>query len=167
MSVINFDSENLKVDYLSLNLQFTNLSQIEEIADFLLDTFNCRTFLKDGVAKTRKPLVETGRSRYWVEFLVNSSKDWRGTILCFKGNSAGRFYEDLKGHQLDWVVFDLEYTNLGRLDLCYDRELKETYIFLKESCDRNENRPARMPTNVLRVGIFSDLPSKKRQGSAI
>ena len=159
MSVINFDSENLKVDYLSLNLQFTNLSQIEEIADFLLDTFNCRTFLKDEVAKTRNPLVETGRSRYWGEFIVNSSKHWRGTILCFKGNSASRFYEDLKGHPLDWVLFDLEYTNLGRLDLCYDRELKESdgdpYIFLKESCYRNENRQARMPTNVLRVGSRS------------
>ena len=32
---INFDSKNLKVDYLSLNLQFNDLSQIQKIAGYL------------------------------------------------------------------------------------------------------------------------------------
>ncbi len=38
MRVINFYSEDLKIDYLSLNLQFNNLSQIQKIAGCLADT---------------------------------------------------------------------------------------------------------------------------------
>ncbi len=37
----NLNFENLKIDYLSLNLQFNNIEQIEEIADYLADTFDC------------------------------------------------------------------------------------------------------------------------------
>lgn len=116
--------------------------------------FNCKTLLKDQVANTRKPLVKSDKSDYWGEFVVNSSKHWRGTILCFKGNSAQCFYEDLKRHQLDWAVFDLESTNLGRFDLCYDRDLKESdgdpYTFLKECAEEIEN--ATMSKNTLRIG---------------
>lgn len=43
MTNINFDSEDLKVDYLSFNLQFNNPGQIQEIADFLADTFLVRS----------------------------------------------------------------------------------------------------------------------------
>jgi hypothetical protein len=35
MTNLNFDSEGLKVDYLSFNLQFNNPEQIQKIADFL------------------------------------------------------------------------------------------------------------------------------------
>lgn len=47
MTDINFDSEDLKVDYLSFNLQFNNPEQIQEIADFLADTFHCQSTLLD------------------------------------------------------------------------------------------------------------------------
>jgi hypothetical protein len=43
MTNISFNSENLKVDYLSLNLQFNNLSKIEEIDNYLADSFGCRS----------------------------------------------------------------------------------------------------------------------------
>ena len=51
MTNINFDSKDLKVDYLSFNLQFNNHEQIQEIADFLADTFNCRSTLLDQSRK--------------------------------------------------------------------------------------------------------------------
>jgi hypothetical protein len=35
MTNINFDSKDLKVDYLSFNLQFNNHEQIQEIAEVL------------------------------------------------------------------------------------------------------------------------------------
>ena len=41
----NLNFENLKIDYLSLNLQFNNIEQIEEIADYLADTFDCQSTL--------------------------------------------------------------------------------------------------------------------------
>ena len=137
MRVIGFDSEDLKIDYLSLNLQFNNLSQIQKMSDFLADSFSCRSTLLDQSTKFKKTLVETGKRNYSAKFIVNSTKYWRGTTLCFKGNSAQLFYEGLKFKKLDWAIFDLDSTNLGRIDLCYDRKLKSTdrdpHLFLENS----------------------------------
>jgi hypothetical protein len=47
MTGISFDSEDLKVDYLSLNLRFNDLEQIKGIVDFLANTFDCRSTLYD------------------------------------------------------------------------------------------------------------------------
>ena len=70
-------------------------------------------------------------------FIINSTKYWRDTTLCFKGNSAQLFYQDLKFKKLDWTVFDLDSTNLGRIDVCYDRKLNSTdrypHLFLENT----------------------------------
>ena len=46
---------------------------------------------------------------------------WRGTTLCFKGNSAQLFYEGLKFKKLDWAilggVFLILYRNCERKGL--------------------------------------------------
>jgi len=124
MTNINFDSEDLKVDYLSFNLQFNNPEQIQKIAGFLADTLHCRSTLLDQSSKKRHLLTETNKNRYSAEFVVNSSKHWKGSILRFRGRHAQWFYKDLKFQKLDWSIFDFEETNLGRVDLCYDRKLK-------------------------------------------
>ena len=87
-------------------------------------------------------------NNYSASFIVSSTKYWRG--ICFKGNSAQLFYENLKFKRLDWAVFDLDSTNLGRIDLCYDRELKSTdrdpHLFLENSCQTsNKNVTTNMP----------------------
>ena len=74
MRVINFYYEDLKIDYLSLNLQFNNPEQIQEIADFLAATFNCRSTLLDQSSKKRYLLAETDKNRYSAEFVINSNK---------------------------------------------------------------------------------------------
>ncbi len=155
MRVISFDSENLKIDYLSLNLQFNNLNQIQKIADYLGDTFGCKSTLLDQSTKFKKTLVETDKRSFSAKFIVNSIKYWRGTTLCFKGNSARLFYEVLKFKKLDWTVFDLDSTNLGRIDVCYDRELNSTdrdpHLFLENSCqtinEKNDKEHAKMSKN--------------------
>ena len=80
--------------------------------------------------------------------------------LCFQGNPTQWFYKDLKYKKLDWVIFDLESTNLGRIDLYYDRELKATdidpHLFLENSYQninsKNANRQAKIGNNILWVG---------------
>lgn len=124
MTNINFDSEDLKVDYLSFNLQFNNPEQIQEIADFLANTFYCQSTLLDQSSKKRHLLTKTNKNRYSAEFVVNSNKHWKGSILRFRGRHAQWFYKDLKFQKLDWSIFYFEDTNLGRVDLCYDRKLK-------------------------------------------
>jgi hypothetical protein len=71
MRVINFYSEDLKIDYLSLNLQFNNLSQIQKIADFLADSFGCKSTLLDQSTKLKKTLVETDKRSFSANFIVN------------------------------------------------------------------------------------------------
>ena len=160
MTNINFDSEDLKVDYLSFNLQFNNPEQIQEIADFLADTFHCQSTLLDQSSKKRHLLTETNKNRYSAEFVVNSNKHWKGSILRFRGRHAQWFYKDLKFQKLDWSIFDFEDTNLGRVDLCYDRKLKasdkDLNLFFKNSSRRinskKDNRSAKSDNNILRVG---------------
>ncbi len=160
MNGISFDSEDLKVDYLSFNLRFNSIEGIKEIADFLANTFDCRSTLYDQSSKKRHLLVENNRCRYSAEFVVNLNKHWRGTTLRFKGKDAQWFYKDVKYRKLDWSVFDLEYTNLGRIDLCYDRRLKQgdkdLNLFFENSSKRinnkKDNRRAKIGNNILRVG---------------
>src|SRR6056300_1393182 len=138
MKIINFYSEGLKIDYLSLNLQFNDLRQIQKMASYLNDNFGCKSTLLDQSTKLKKRLVESVKNNYSANFIINSTKYWKGTSLCFKGNSAQLFYQDLKVKKLDWTVFDLDSTNLGRIDVCYDRELNSTdrdpHLFLENSC---------------------------------
>ena len=160
MTSINFNSENLKIDYLSLNLQFNNIKQIEEIAYFLADTFHCRSTLVDQSSKKRHLLTKTNKNRYSAEFVVNLNKHWRGMTLRFKGKHAQCFYNDLQFQKLDWSIFDLTSTNLGRVDLYYDRELKandkDLHLFFENSYkqinSKNGNPTAKIGNNILRIG---------------
>ena len=74
MRVISFYSEDLKVDYLSLNLQFNNLNQIQKTADYLRDTFGCKSTLLDQSSKLKKTLVESAKRNYSASFIINSTK---------------------------------------------------------------------------------------------
>lgn len=160
MTKTSFNSENLKVDYLSFNLQFNDFKEIKIIANWLANTFHCRSTLIDQSSKKRHLLTETNKSRYLAEFVVNSNIYWKGSILRFRGNHAQCFYKDLKFQKLDWSIFDFEDTNLGRVDLCYDRKLKvsdkDLNIFfensLKQINSKKVNQSAKMGNNILRVG---------------
>ena len=155
MRVISFYSEDLKIDYLSLNLQFNNFSQIQKIAGYLANTFGCKSTLLDQSTKLKKTLVESAKRNYSASFIINSTKYWRGTTLCFKGNSAQLFYEVLKSKKLDWTVFDLDSTNLGRIYVCYDRKLNSTdryrHLFLENCCqtinEKNDKQHAKLSKN--------------------
>jgi hypothetical protein len=70
MRVIGFDSEDLKIDYLSLNLQFNNLNQIQQMADFLANSFGCKSTLLDQSTKFQKTLVETDKRSFSAKFIV-------------------------------------------------------------------------------------------------
>lgn len=160
MAKTSFNSENLKVDYLSFNLQFNNLTQINIIANWLANTFHCRSRLIDQSTKKRYILTETTKNLYLAEFVVNSNSYWKGSILRFRGNHAQCFYKDLKLQKLDWSIFDFENTNLGRFDLCYDRKLKKSdknlNIFfencLRQINSKKGNQSAKIGDKILRVG---------------
>ena len=80
---ICFDAEGLRVDYLSLNLQFNNFERIEIVANFLHDVLNCRCILVDTSARKRHLLIGNNRCLFTAEFVVNLNKYWYGTTLPF------------------------------------------------------------------------------------
>ena len=160
MRTLSLNSKGLKVDFLSFNIQSTNPDQIHAIADYLRDNFHCKSTLLDQSSKKRDVLTQTNKSIYSAEFVINCNKHWKGCILRFKGNHAQSFYKDLKLQKFDWSIFDIETTNLGRIDLCYDRKLKvsdkDLTCFLKNSSRRinnkNDKRKAKSNNSILRVG---------------
>ena len=104
--------KNLKIDYLSLNLQFRNIRQIKKIADFLAH-LGCKSTLVDESKRKSYVLTKIHKHRYSTEFVVNLNKYWKGTTLRFKGKNAQQFYNDLRLQKLDWCIFDLTYTNFS------------------------------------------------------
>jgi hypothetical protein len=123
---LNFESESFQIHYLTLNLQFDNLKRIKKIADYLSNAFDCNSVLIDENNLPQKRTLNKKRKSYSkAKFRVNSQKYWYGTSLSFSGNQSIYFYKTIKGKGLDWEVLDFDNTNLGRIDLYYDRKLKK------------------------------------------
>jgi len=119
MSVINFDSGNLKVDWISFNLK--GLMDPRIIAGRLSKYFNPYVLIDDepgigfhGFRKRYKVSIHqyTGSKGYWI-----------GTKIIFSGKNASCFYKLLKTRNFDWSVLKLGQHNLslGRIDLCFSR----------------------------------------------
>ena len=119
MNVTNFDSENLKVDWISFN--FKGLVDPIIIAGRLLKYFTPHILIDDvpsigfhGLKKKYKVSVRqyTGSKSYWV-----------GTQIIFSGKGAGYFFKLIKTEIFDWnlLKFDGHSLSLGRIDLCFSR----------------------------------------------
>ena len=135
---LSFESESFQLHYLSLTLQFNNFKRIKKLADYLFKTFDCNSVFRDAKDSTKNcTLIKTKKSLSDAEFRVNSQKHWHGTVLKFSGNQSTKLYkiiqetgrlmsDSLAGIDLDWEAFDFDNTNVSRLDVCYDRKLKES-----------------------------------------
>lgn len=107
-------------------------------------------------------LVVRNKNSCKAEFRTNSTKYWPGTIISFSGNHGRFFYETIKDKQLNKDSFDLDSTNIGRIDLYYDRKIKQSdYVqtldsFLKNSCTKINSKvddpKAEVVKGVFRVG---------------
>lgn len=165
---INFKSENFKIDFLSFNTQlnytqFNDEKQIQIIADYFSNKFKCNSQFEDKQnPNLNRTLVNKKENYLKVFFRVNQVKYWSGISIDFTGNNANDFYESIKSTKLDWNILNFKHTNLGRIDVCYDRKIKytdqkEDFNLFLESCKNKINN--KFPTtkveineNILRVG---------------
>lgn len=119
MKSLNFDSENLALDWISFNLEGWMDPRI--IADRLSKHFTPRVLVDDepkigyhGRNKKYKVSIRqyTGSKGYWV-----------GTQIIFSGNNASYFYKLIKTKKINWSLlkFDQHTLSLGRIDLCFSR----------------------------------------------
>lgn len=119
MNLTDFDSENLNVDWITLNLK--GLVDTHVIACRLSKYFIPHVLVDDvpsikfhGLKKRYKVSIRqyTGSKGYWV-----------GTKIIFSGKNAAYFYKLIKIQRFDWdlLKFDEHRLSLGRIDLCFSR----------------------------------------------
>ena len=119
MNVINLNSENLVVDWLSFNLE--GLIDPGIIGHRLSKHFTPHVLIDDvptigfhGLKKKYKVSIRqyTGSKGYWV-----------GTMIIFSGKNAAYFYKLIETQRFDWglLKFDQQTLSLGRIDLYFSR----------------------------------------------
>ena len=115
--MINFESENLVVDWISFNIE--GLTDPKIIASRLFSHFNASITI-DGQFKMR---FSDRRNRYNVLIRQYRKSHWIGTQIIFSGKDAAYFYKLLKTQKFDWSLlkFDQQTLSLGRIDLCFSR----------------------------------------------
>ena len=119
-SKLSFESENLVVDYISFNI--TGCTDPGPIASYLSDSFGFNSVVKETFQGKSEDLIFEIRNRYKVSFLKStynpeSNSYWTGLIVRFSGENGGYFYSLVQKKLIDWRIFDLSCTNLGRFDL--------------------------------------------------
>jgi len=119
MKSLNFDSENLALDWISFNLE--GLINPRVIADRLSKHFTPHVLIDDvpwigyhGLNKKYKVFIRqySGSKGYWV-----------GAKVIFSGKNASYFYELIKTKKINWnlLKFDQHTLSLSRIDLCFSR----------------------------------------------
>ena len=112
------------MDFLRFNLQFTDKYEIQEVAEYLSKEYSCNSIFIDQ--KKTYSLIEKDRFSCKAKFLTSHTKHWIRTRLEFEGGHASKFYQMIQENPLNWKRMDFDNTNLGRIDLYYDRKLKES-----------------------------------------
>ena len=117
MKLLNFQYENLKVDWISFNLE--GFKDPETLARRFCRHFTPHVLIDDvpsigfhGLKKKYKVSIRqyTGSKGYWV-----------GTQIIFSGKNASYFYKLIQTQRFDWdlLKFDQQNLSLGRIDLCF------------------------------------------------
>jgi hypothetical protein len=114
---LSFESEDLRVDWISFKFQFLEDSAKTNLANYLFKVgFN--SYQESG--KLAKPIKESivvsSKNKSEVLFVIDNSY-WKGTIVQFSGNNAASFYNLVKNKLINCKLFSS--ATLGRVDLYY------------------------------------------------
>nr|UDP55500.1 hypothetical protein orf175a [Schizostauron trachyderma] len=130
MSLINFESQKLKVDFIILSMQNSNdQKKIQRIANYLFHSFGFNCFLSEG--NTRRPnrtLVQDFNIKDTTIIRLNY---WNRIVIEFSGKSGQKFYQLVKSHKVDWRLFQTSTLSLIRFDLSYDLKKIDTFNSLE------------------------------------
>ena len=131
----------LTVDWIGFTIKQSNLSEIQKIGFYLFKKFNFNVSKKIKGSDIDEPLFYESANLFSCYFLVIDSKDlkgywkndfWQGIVLVFSGDNANYFFNILKTTNFDFTIFDLDRTNLTRIDLNHLIDISATKENLKE-----------------------------------
>ena len=136
---LNFDDEELIVNWLSFKIDPLDTFSQDRLADYLVQNgFN--SYLQSRKTKSKEILRSNPTNRYNLVFLKDIF-DWPGTILQFSGINAREFYKWLKQQEtIDWSLF--KNPRLSRVDLNYTDDTlitKEEVELFFQACQRNSS----------------------------
>lgn len=122
---LSFESENLEVDYITLNISIEGQIDPKPIGEFLFGHgFNCKV-LEEEEGKAEK-LFFSKNNKYQVILIKSSynpeaNRFWNGIKVRFPGSNAKFFYNLLKENKIKFDSFPGggRVIRLGRFDLCY------------------------------------------------
>jgi|AntRauTorckE5430_2_1112549.scaffolds.fasta_scaffold05904_4 hypothetical protein len=119
---INFQSENLAVDWIGFNIQGS--VNILPIAHYLFQNFGFNSTLISGSDRKQKTLFFNSKNNYDVYFTEYKYSDnyWDGIKIDFSGKNSSYCYALIQKREFDWNIFKLPNLSLSRFDLYYFRE---------------------------------------------
>ena len=160
---LSLSNQNFVVHFLRFNLQFSEKSKIQEVAQYLSKEYSCNSLFKDN--QKIYSLIKKPRFSCKAKFLPSHTKHWIGTRLEFEGDQASTFYQMIKKNPLNWKQMDLDHTNLGRIDLYYDRQLKQSdqvedfETFLSDAAKSFPSRDVDLKPESLAIGNRKTSPN--------
>jgi hypothetical protein len=126
MKLLNFESENLAVDYVSFNL--SGLIDITYISNYFFQNLDFNTyFIKRINGKWKSEYLnydcqnQFDLSFQQYDYDPDSKSFWVGTKIIFSGKNATQFYRFIQTQNFDWSIFYLQEISLARFDLYYLR----------------------------------------------
>ena len=157
MAQLNFNSENLMVDWISFNIE--GLIDSTRIANLLFFRFNASITMED---QSELQFYDR-RNKYDVSIRQRQKSHWVGSQIIFSGKNAAYFYKLIKTQKfnLDLLKFGQRTLSLGRIDLCfsktnYSTDTKRSFdAFLVDSRSQIQNH-----TNTRHIRLY-DFPDGK------
>lgn len=116
---MDFDSEHLKVNWLSFNVAGSH--NPHTIASSLSKYFRTHILIDDKSILIPQNLKK--KSKVSIRHYTGSRGYWLGTQVIFSGKNAAQFYRLIKNHEFSWKKLTTENCtiSLGRIDLCFSR----------------------------------------------
>jgi hypothetical protein len=159
---LTFASENLVVDYLSLNIQ--GWVDPEPMAKYFFKAFGFNSTIVKRINGKWKPQVlkYDSRNQFQVSFRQyeydpESKSFWVGSQIHFSGKNAAYLYSCIKEDRFDWNLLELQRISLGRFDLHYFRQSEardsnqEIEDFMEKSCQRIGSKSKRIQASWTRT----------------
>jgi hypothetical protein len=138
MKFLNFQSQNLVIDYISFKFQHLDNSTQTKIAKYLFKIgFN--SYQESGkLAKPIKQFIFVSSNNKYEVLFVREGPYWEGTTLQFSGLNATLFYSLVQKGFISWEIFSSAVLN--RVDLYFSRNNKiEDKISARELNRRDRN----------------------------
>ena len=135
MKLLNFESQNLVVDWISFNIQ--GLPDPITIASGLSKHFTPHVLIAGEPTMSYHGFKKKSKVSIWQ--YTGSKGYWVGTQIIFSGKDASRCYNLIKTQKFDLetLMLDQHTLSLGRIDLCFSRTNgpNDTIKFLSDTGD--------------------------------